>query len=288
MTAATQTQALASRTLSSDDLLRAGRSLKVLAILVILTLSVGVLVLSVERWVESGLTAEMFRTNGDVIYGFGLLMLLTVGYLVGKGWATTRYQRMLISQLLEEESITRARRLDPVMDYHHPELCREILLRQANYAARIRSPLSLVELTVPEFARFSAEEQNRPLAEEFYQELRRHCRPLDFWVRWTPNSFLLVLLDISSEETAGLVYRIRSKMERWWEQQAGIGFSPKFEWRYRAVGGLGSSGDILREVHSLMDPSQFVPTPIAGVWQAKIAPNTAAGPKNRKEGGEGK
>src|SRR3990170_145205 len=275
MNAVSETNWLTGKMITEDDLLRAGRSLKILAVIVIILLSIGVVVLSIERWAERGLLRQMVQTDGQAVYGFGLLMLLTVGYLVGKGWSTTRYQQTLITQLLQEEAITRARRMDPILEYHHPDLCREILLRQANYAVRIRSMISLLEMTVPDFGKFSIEERNRPVAEEFYQEMRRHCRPLDFWVRWTPNSFLLVLLEVSPEETAGVVYRLRSRMDHWWAQQAEIASSPRFEWRYRTVGGLGASGDILREVRSLMEPDLFVPTPMAGVWQAKGDPQGA-------------
>ena len=268
MNAVSETNLLTGRMITGDDLLRAGRSLKVLAILVIVLLSLGVGVLAIQQWLESGIVQNAFRTDGQAVYGFGLLMLLTVGYLVGKGWATTRYQQTLIAQLLEEEAVTRARRMDPILEFHHPELCREILLRQANYAGRIHSPISLVEMTVPEFGKFSMDEQNRPVAEEFYQEMRRYCRALDFWLRWSPNSFLLVLLEVSAEETAGVVYRFRSRLNHWWIQQTEIAAPARFEWRYRTVGSLGSSGDVLREVRSLMEPDLFVPTPIADIWQA--------------------
>jgi hypothetical protein len=269
MNAVSETNLLTGGMVSRQDLLRAGRSLKILAIVVIILLSLGVGILAIQQWLESGMLQSMLRTDGQAVYGFGLLMLLTVGYLVGKGWSTTRYQQTLIAQLLEQESITRARRMDPILEFHHPELCREILVRQANYAKRIQSPLSLVEMTVPEFGKFSMDEQNRPVAEEFYREMRRHCRALDFWLRWSPNSFLLILLEVSPEETAGVVYRLRSRIDHWWNQQAEIAAPGKFEWRYRTVGSIGSSGDVLREVRSLMEPELFVPTPIAGIWQAR-------------------
>ncbi|MBI2819639.1 MAG: hypothetical protein HYX73_06650 [Acidobacteria bacterium] len=269
MNAVSETNVLSGRMITGEDLLRAGRSLKILAIIVIVLLSVGVGVLAIQQWMESGILQQITGPDGQAVYGFGLLMLLTVGYLVGKGWSTTRYQQTVIAQLLQEEAITRARRMDPILEFHHPDLCREILLRQANYAGRIHSGISLVEMTVADFGKFALEEQNRPVAEEFYQEMRRHCRPLDFWLRWSPNSFLLVLLEVSAEETAGVVYRLRSRLNHWWNQQTERSSPAGFEWRYRTVGTIGSSGDVLREVRSLMEPDLFVPTPIAGVWQAR-------------------
>jgi len=269
MNAAVESRAALARVPTREELLRAGRSLKVLAITVILLLSAGVCVLAFQQWLESGALAQTVRTNGEVVLGFGLLMILTVGYLVGKGMSTARYQRTLIAQLLEEESISRARHLDPILEFHHPDLCREILLRQANYAGRIHSPIALVEMAVPELPKLALEEGARPAIEEFYEEMRRHCRALDFWVRWTPHSFLLVLLDITPEETAGVVYRLRARLTQWWAQRTEVSCQPSFQWHYRTVGTLGAGGDILREVASLMQPDQFVPTPMSDVWQPK-------------------
>lgn len=276
MKAVAEINTLPGRDPAEDDLLRAGRSLKVLAIIVIILLSIGVGLLAFHQWMESGALKKLMLSENQAVYGFGLLMLLTVGYLVGKGWSTTRYQRTLISQLLQEEAISRARHLDPIMEFHHPDLCREILLRQASYAGRIQSPISLVEMHVADFEKLAMEEQYRPFAGNFYQELRRNSRALDFWVRWTPNSFLLVLLDVSPEETAGVVYRLRSRLDHWWVQQAEAAFPAHFEWWYRTVGSFGASGDILREIRSLMEPDQFVPTPMTDVWQARAEPAALA------------
>jgi hypothetical protein len=275
MDAVAETKTPHGRMLTGDDLLRVGQSLKVLAVTVILLLSTAVIVLAVEQWVETSNLAQMFRVSGQVVYGFAFLMLITVGYLIGKGRSTTRYQRTLIAQLLEEESITRARRLDPILEFHHPEICREILMRQANYGARIGSPVSLVEVTIPGISKLAIDEETRPVVEEFFLEMRRLCRPLDFWVRWTPHSFLLVLLEVSPQEAAGVVYRLRSQFNQWWEQQDEVPSRLRSEWRYRTVGSLGSSGDIVREVRNLMEHDQFVATPMPDVWQSKDGPMEA-------------
>src|ERR1043166_10047440 len=110
MGAFTMSNSVAGKALHRDDLFRAGRSLKLLALAVIILLSIGILVLCLTQWVESGQLQEMLRTDSRSIYGFGLLMLLTVGYLVGKGWSTTKLQQTMIAELLDEESISRARR----------------------------------------------------------------------------------------------------------------------------------------------------------------------------------
>ena len=272
MKAGAETNTLPGRGFAGDDLLRAGRPLKVLAIVVIILLSIGVGVLAFHQWMESGALNKLMQSENQAVYSFGLLMLLTVGYLVGKGWSTTRDQRTLISRLLQEEAISRARHLDPIMEFHHPDLCREILRRQASYAGRIQSPISLVELHVADFGKLALEEQYRPFAGKFYQELRLDSRALDFWVRWTSNSFLLVLLEVSPEQASEVVYRLRSRLDHWWAQQPEVAFPTHFEWRYRTVGSLGASSDILREIRSLMEPDLFVPTLVPDVWQARAEP----------------
>jgi hypothetical protein len=284
MNAVASSDSIPARSISKEELLSAGRSLMVFAILVILLLSAGVIVLSVQHWVETGMLGQIIQGDGQVVYGFALLMLLTVGYLVGKGWSTTRQQRTMISQLLEDESIARARRMDPILEFHHPDLTREILLRQANYAGRIHSAISMVEMSIADFGKLAQQEETESVVDEFYEEIRRLCRPLDFWVRWTPHSFLLVLLDVTPDETAGVVYRLRSRMERWWQDQPDAESIPKVEWRYRTVGSLGATGDVLREVRSLMEPAQFVPTPMAGVWQPKSEMLGHANPDGEAKG----
>jgi len=267
------------RVLTGETLLKQGLSLKVLAITVILMLSVGVVVIGYPTWQGTGFFSGVLEGQRETLVGFAFLMLLTVGYLVGKGWATTRYQGVLIERLMQEEAVARALQLDPIMEFHHPEVCREVLLRQANYAGRVNSPVSLVEMTVPELTKLWMDRETRPAMGEFFREIKRNCRALDFWVRWTPNSLLLVLLDVQEEEVAGVVYRLRARLEKWWEQQAGMSTSPQIEWRYLTAGRLGTSGDILQEVRNLLEPERFVPTPMAGVWQAKEPVAAAARPR---------
>src|SRR5262249_1896179 len=88
---------------NGHDLLRAGRSLRVLAITVIVLLSVGILLLSLTDWLQGGELWKIIRSQNDAVLGFALLMLLTVGYLIGKGVSTTREQKVMMAQLLDEE-----------------------------------------------------------------------------------------------------------------------------------------------------------------------------------------
>ena len=253
--------------MTGESLLRMGRSLRVLAVVVILTLAVGLEIVSYTGWQGGGLLNEVLGARRDLLAGFAFLMLLTVGYLVGKGWATTRYQGVLMHQLVEEQAVARALRLDPILEFHHPQVCREILMRQANYAARMNQGLALIELTLPELPKMWSDPETRPVVEAFFREIRLQCRPLDFWVRWTPTALLLVVLQVNEQDVAGVVYRLRGRSERWWEQQDSLTTVPRHEWRYRTVPRLGATEDILEEVRRLLGPDNFVATPMANVWQ---------------------
>jgi len=253
--------------MTGESLLRMGRSLRVLAVVVILTLAVGLEIVSYTGWQGGGLLNEVLGARRDLLAGFAFLMLLTVGYLVGKGWATTRYQGVLMHQLVEEQAVARALRLDPILEFHHPQVCREILMRQANYAARMNQGLALIELTLPELPKMWSDPKTRPVVEAFFREIRLQCRPLDFWVRWTPTALLLVVLQVNEQDVAGVVYRLRGRSERWWEQQDSLTTVPRHEWRYRTVPRLGATEDILEEVRRLLGPDNFVATPMVNVWQ---------------------
>jgi GGDEF domain-containing protein len=183
-------------------------------------------------------------------------MLLTVGYLVGKNWTTTRYQRRLIDQLLAEETITRAQRLDPITQFHHPDVCRDILLRLANYSSRLRSPLSLVELTIPNLFKLSLDPATRPVGEELVRQIRRLSRPIDALLRWSPDSFLLVFPEVTRQELPGISFRFRTQLERWVQTHVDSDL-PEFQLRGVTSDNLGVSGDILQEVRRLLENGQL-------------------------------
>jgi len=241
--------------LSTDALLRMGRSVRIFAVTIIVVLSASVMVIVYSQLRESVALAEVLANPNQVLGGFMLLMLLTVGYLVGKNWTTTRYQRRLIDQLLEEETITRAQRLDPITQFHHPEVCRDILMRLANYSSRLRSPLSLVELTIPNLFKLSLDPATRPISEELVRQVRRLCRPIDAVLRWSPDSFLLVFPEVTRQELPGISFRFRTQLERWAQNHLD---SEPLEFQVRGVTSenLGLSGDILAEVRYLLESEQ--------------------------------
>ncbi|MBI4460233.1 MAG: hypothetical protein HY648_09280 [Acidobacteria bacterium] len=256
--------------LTGESLAKMGRSLRLLAISVILVLSVGLAVVAYGELRQGGALSDAFHISPEVLTGFAFLILLTVGYLVGKGRDTTRAQRQMIDQLLEEEAIARAKRLNPITQFHHPDVCRDILLRQASYAGRMHSPLSLVELTVPNLSKLSADPETQPLIAELIRQIRRLCRPIDSLMRWAPDSFLLVFPEVLQEELPGISYRMAGKLEQWCGEHFESSIRPALQWRYVTSDSLGTSGDILPEVHRLFENDNFTPTPQPNLLQPHL------------------
>jgi hypothetical protein len=240
---------------SGNSILQVGRSVGILAVIVIVLLSASVALITYSELRERGTLERILDDPNQLLVGFVLLMLLTVGYLVGKGWTTTRDQRRLIDQLLEEEAMSRAQRLDPITQFHHPAVCRDVLLRQAGYSNRLCSPLSLLELTVPNLHNLSLDPGTRPLMEDFIRQIRQLCRPIDTLVRWTPDSFLLAFPEVTPQELPGVSLRIRSQLEAWLQTYFGSA-TPSAAELIRARGftsqNLGLCGDILLEVQRLL------------------------------------
>ena len=249
--------------LTGESLLKVGRSWKILAFTVIVLLSLGLAVM-VYGQLESHLGSGSPDNSRDLLRGFGFLMLLTVGYLVGQNLTATRNQRRLIDQLLEEEAIARARRLDPITQFHHPQVCRDILLRQANHAARLHAPVSLLELTLSNFGKSSLDSERRALAEEFLRQIKSVCRPIDALLRWTPDSFLLVFPEVTHTEFPAIRSRIHQELEQWCTQHMEADQPPELSTRGVTTETLTASGDILRQTQRLLEEQELsasVPSP---------------------------
>ena len=243
--------------LTSDSLLQVGRSVRVLAVIVILLLTTGVAVIVYGELRENTALAQVLANPNQLLGGFVLLMLLTVGYLVGKGWTTTRYQRHLIEQLLAEEAIARAQRLDPMTQFHHPEVCRDILHHQASHSQRLHAPLSLLELTIPNLGNLSLNPQTRPVTEELIRQIKQLCRPIDSLRRWTPDSFLLLFPEVTQLELPSISFRFRTQLEKWRDEHSYNGLLT-LQTRGVTSDALGSSGEILLEVQRLLESGTSV------------------------------
>ncbi|MBI4464841.1 MAG: hypothetical protein HY647_09080 [Acidobacteria bacterium] len=239
--------------LARASLLKIGRSWKILSLAVIVLLSVGLAVIAYGQAEESQSWAGSLQAPFESLRGFGFLMLLTVGYLVGKSFSSSRSQQRLIDQLLEEEAIARARRLDPMTQFHHPEVCRDILIRQANHAARLHAPVSILELTIPNFGKLSLNPEFRPLSEGLTRQIKRFCRPIDSLLRWSADSFLLVFPEVAHTELPAIRSRIHQELIQWCEQHFDPSSCPELLWTSLTTDDLTSSGDILLQTQRLLE-----------------------------------
>jgi GGDEF domain-containing protein len=236
-----------------EQLLGMGRNLRILAVTVILVLSAGMALLLYSQLRESEAVANVLGNPDGLLGGFGFLMLLTVIYLVSKHWTTSRSQRRMIDQILEEEAVARALRQNPITDYHHPEVCRDILLQQASHAARLHAPLSLLELNISGLGKLSQDLGMQPKVTELIRQIKGLCRATDSVLRWTPDSFLLTFPEVTGEELAAISERLRQELDRWIEEHYEEGARPALKWRGASSTSLDSGGDILLETQRLLE-----------------------------------
>jgi hypothetical protein len=238
---------------AGERLLGMGRSLRWLAVTVIVTLSAGMALLLYSQLRSSAAVTNVLHDADGLLGGFGFLMLLTVIYLVSKHWTTSRTQRRMIDEILEEEALARALRQNPITDYHHPEVCRDILLQQASHAARLHAPLSLLELHIAGLGELSQRRETQPRVAELIRQLKGLCRATDSVLRWTPDAFLLAFPEVTREELAAISERLGQDLERWIGEHFESGNRPALQWRGASSTSLDSCGDILLEVQRLME-----------------------------------
>jgi GGDEF domain-containing protein len=241
------------RVWAGEKLLGMGGSLRLLAITVIVVLSAGMALLLYGQLRQNSAVTNMIGDPAGLLGGFGFLMLLTVIYLVSKHWATRRNQRDMIEQILEEEAVARALRQNPITDFHHPEVCRDILMQQASHAARLHAPLSLLEVQIEKLGQLSVNPATQPRVAELIRQIKGLCRATDSVLRWTPDSFLLAFPEVTREELAPISERLRQELEQWIEQHFEPAVRPALRWRGASSTSLDSCGDILLETQRLLE-----------------------------------
>ena len=239
-----------------DSLLKVGRSWKILSLTVIVLLSLGLAVVVYGQLEENATLAGSLEAPFDSLRGFGFLMLLTVGYLVGKSFSSGRNQKRLIEHLLEEEAIARSLRLNPLTQFHHPEVCRDMLVREANHAARLQAPLSMLELTFADFGKLSHNPEFRPFADGLIQQLQRVCRSIDTLLRWSADSFLLVFPEVTKTEFPAIRSRLYQELSQWCEQNRDSFSRADLLWRSFTTDNLAASGDVLLQTQRLLEEQE--------------------------------
>lgn len=250
-----------SEILTGVSLLKATLHLKIFALTTIVVLSTGIVVIVYGQLRQGGPLAGAVENPSELLRSFVFLMLLTAGYLVGKSWTISRFQRQLLDRLLEKEFIARAQRRNPVTQFHHPDVCRDILLRQAIYAKRQQVPLSILEITLHNLAQLPKDKPHQLIPAESVEnrwieligQLKRLCRPLDSLLRWSPDSFLLVLSDISPDELPTIQHRVERELEKWLENRFEAASRPVLGLRSFSSSGLDTTIDILTQIQHLLD-----------------------------------
>ncbi|MCH7978176.1 MAG: hypothetical protein IH935_04250 [Acidobacteria bacterium] len=258
-----------SEVLTGESLLKASLHLKIFAMTTIAVLSTGMAVIVYGQLRQGGPLAGAVENPSELLRGFVFLMLLTVGYLIGKSWKTTLFQRRLIERLLEEKTFAEARRLNPITQFHHPEVCRDILHRQASYAKRQQTPLSILEVSVPNLANPPHDPANQPISEELVAQMKGFCRPIDCLLRWTPDSFLLVLPEVSADQLPAIRQRIERELEAWMEKHLEETSRPELHIRAATSNDLDASGDILVHVQRLLEQGSNFPSAVPEEWRKK-------------------
>jgi len=254
-------QANHSEVLTGESLLKASFHLKFFAATTIALLSTGMVVIAYGQLRQGGPLAGAVENPAELLRGFVFLMLLTAGYLVGKSWTTNRWQRQMLDRLLEKELTDKARRLNPVTQFHHPDVCRDILLRQAIYAKRQQVPLSILEITIHNLEQLPKDIPHQLIPAKLVEnrwieligQLKQLCRSLDSLLRWSPDSFLLVLSDISPDELPTIQHRVERELRKWLENCFEATASPALILRSFSSSGLDSASDILNQVQRLLN-----------------------------------
>ncbi|MSO19703.1 MAG: hypothetical protein EXQ56_04455 [Acidobacteria bacterium] len=248
---------------SWDVLLRMGRSLRITAIAVIVVLSIGIALVLQGQMMNNPDLAHWLTRPTLLIAGFSSMMFLTVTYLIGKEWSVVRSQRAVLVTALEEESINMARRFNPVVDFHHPEVCREILTQQASLAARLHAPISILELSLSEMGSQPLAPQWRQFGSELSRQVKARSRQTDSMLRWTPESFLLVMPEVSAEEMGVITTRLHNELEVWFQERFDANRRPTLQSRGFTTDILGKSSDILRETQALLEEQARLSSPKA-------------------------
>ncbi|MBI4443348.1 MAG: hypothetical protein HY649_08240 [Acidobacteria bacterium] len=241
---------------TKDSLLQVGRSWKILSLTVIVLLSLGLAMVVYGQLGENATLAGTMQAPMESLRGFAFLMLLTVGYLVGKSYSASRDQKRLIEHLMEEEAIARALRLNPITQFHHPEVCRDILVREANHAARLQAPVTILELTFADFGKRTHNPEFRTFAEGLTQQLKRVCRPIDTLLRWSADSFLLVFPEVTKTEFPAIRSRICQELSQWCEQNRDSSSRAELLWRSFTTDNLAASGDVLLQTQRLLEEQE--------------------------------
>ena len=136
-------------------------------------------------------------------------------------------------------------------------MCREILTQQASLAARLRAPISVIELSVAEMAKDPFSLEWRQFGAELARQVKAGSRQTDSMLRWTPNSYLVVMPEVNADELPVITTRLHNDLEGWFQERFQAHTRPTLESRGFTTQTLGEPrgevNDILRETQQLLD-----------------------------------
>ena len=190
------------------------------------------------------------------------LTLLAAAALATLVWLKTRKHET--TPPAADRMFALARRFNPVLDFHHPEVCQEMLAQQAAFAARRQASLLLLELRVASAAANSSVPEDRRFWAALAQRLKAESRQTDCLLRWSANSFLLVMPEVPEQELHKAATRLLLELNEW----AGRRFDEDQQLALRARTAIftaeastASGTDILRETQRLLDEHPFSAQP---------------------------
>jgi hypothetical protein len=228
-----------------------------LAIGVIVVLTAGIVLIIQGQMNAHPFLSQWLVSPLVVSLGFASVMLLTITYLIGRERVVVRSQRVALTQVMEDEALNLARRYNPVLDFHHPEVCREIITQQASLAARLRAPISVIELSVAEMAKEPFSLEWRQFGAELARQVKAGSRQTDAMLRWSPNSYLVVMPEVNAEELPVITTRLHNDLEGWFQDRFEAHTRPTLESRGFTTQALGETqgdvNDILRETQQLLN-----------------------------------
>lgn len=250
-----------------EGLLRGALSLRYLAIAVIVAQTIGIELVIQGQLSNHPFLSQWLVSPVIIAVGFASVMVLTISYVIGRERALARSQSEVLSEALAEESLMLARRYNPVLDFHHPEVCREILTQQASLAARLHAPISVLELSVTEMAKDPLAAEWRQFGAELARQVKAGSRLTDSMLRWTPNSYLLVMPEVNAEELPVITTRLHNDLEAWFQDRFEAHSRPTLQSRGFSAQNLGAPNgpvnDILRETQNLLDEQPLRSNPQA-------------------------
>lgn len=231
------------------------------------------LAVSITTITAIGVTMVNTSSGGWHLPPTAMLLACGAGVLFTLGWMRSRErQSSFKSDTSQLAAMATARRFNPVLDFHHPEVCREMLAQQIAFCERRNTPLSYIELRLCGLQENGSGEW-RQLSAMLARRVKAASRTTDCLLRWSENSWLLVMPELTEHELPAAAGRLMAGLHDWLRDRFSDGQQP--ELMARAVSStaphnLAAAADILREVQTLLDTQSFSASPCPSAQQLQM------------------